>query len=944
MSAGSGSDGAAANRRAPPSWGGPLTEADYAALAACWITREVADAAMLRRVDESEGREVVGQKGSRDCVGILIPYYWPGEPGAFNYRVRRDHPDWKYVEGIAKPDKKYLGPPKSGNRLYIPPGVTLEQLNDASIPIALVEGEKKALALWRLAQHETDKPRFIPIAIAGVWNWRGTIGKANDSRGERVDIKGPIPDLDRVAWHERLVYIVFDVNVQSIDSVKWARMGISRELGKRTAKVDFVNLPPDCGVNGVDDLLAAWGPARVLELFQHSVPGSRLHVVPPPQFESRPDGMFRITSQGERLSQAQLSNYRAEVITNIMLDDGVETKREFEIEAELLGESYHFSIPASEFARMDWPLERMGISAITFTNQRNYALVAIQSSSMAAEERCIYTHTGWRNIGGRWVFLHTGGAIGENGAVPGIIVRLTGPLSRYELRLPATAEELKNAVRSSLRLAQLGPPAVSFPLRAATWRAAFGDCDFSVHLSGETGAFKSELAALEQRHFGAGMDRLHLPGAWSSTANSLEALTFYTKDALIVIDDFAPQGSAADISRYYAAAERVFRAAGNRSGRGRLDSSTKLREPKPPRGLILSTGEEIPRGHSIRARILLLELTKGAISPCKLQECQGDAESGLYVAAMSAFIQWIARRYEETKAALAVRAAELRRKLIHPAHARTADMIATLQAGVEAFLEFAQDCGAVDSEERKHLADRSWEALQLAAAAQAKHQVAAEPTARFLDLLRASITSGRAHLQTTEAGRPERPESCGWHSDNQNWKSQGDCIGWVDGDSIYVESAAAYRVIQIMARDMNEPFATSPQVLKKRLHENGLLASIDAKRETLTVRRTIAGSSISVLHFSRARSCRKHRPPRETILDDRRRNVGFLVRNVGSVSGFSEEPDIGFLRRINGLHGKCREWQVFLARERCHEITENAILDLYPLNLLTTLDLHDFAS
>ena len=59
-------------------------------------------------------------------------------------------------------------------------------------------------------------------------------------------------------------------------------------------------------------------------------------------------------------------------------------------------------------------------------------------------------------------------------------------------------------------------------------------------------------------------------------------------------------------------------------------------------------------------------------------------------------------------------------------------------------------------------------------------------------------------------------------------------------------------MIQIMARDMNEPFATSPQTLKKRLSEKGLLASIDAKRETLTVRRTIAGSTIPVLHFSRS--------------------------------------------------------------------------------------------
>ena len=176
--------------------------------------------------------------------------------------------------------------------------------------------------------------------------------------------------------------------------------------------------------------------------------------------------------------------------------------------------------------------------------------------------------------------------------------------------------------------------------------------------------------------------------------------------------------------------------------------------------MILSTGEEIPRGHSIRARLLLLELPKGAISPIKLNECQTDAASGLYATAMGGFIQWIATRYEQRQAALVQRAAELRRNLRDPAHARTADMIATLQAGAEAYLEFAHDCGALDCLEREHFGHRSWEALQMVAAAQAKHHVATEPPARFLDLVRAAITSGRAHFQTTEAARPER-SPCG---------------------------------------------------------------------------------------------------------------------------------------------------------------------------------------
>ena len=269
--------------------------------------------------------------------------------------------------------------------------------------------------------------------------------------------------------------------------------------------------------------------------------------------------------------------------------------------------------------------------------------------------------------------------------------------------------------------------------------------------------------------------------------------------------------------------------------------------------MILSTGEEIPRGHSIRARLLLLELPKGAISPNQLTECQRYGASGLYAEAMGGFIQRVAGRYEQRRAALVQRAAELRHGVADPAHARTAEMIANLKAGFDAYLEFAHDCQAVDSVGRKHLADRSWEALQMVAAAQAQHHLVTEPTARFLALLRTCLTSGRAYFQANKGNTPERsPESYGWRFDNQNWKSQGDCIGWADGEDIYLEPTAAYRVVQMMARDMNEPFATSEQTLKKRLFQKGLLASVEAKRETLTVRRSIAGSRKSVLHFLRS--------------------------------------------------------------------------------------------
>jgi hypothetical protein len=107
-----------------------------------------------------------------------------------------------------------------------------------------------------------------------VWSWRGTIGKTTGPDGERRDEKGPISDLGRLALKDRLSYACFDRNVHTNRSVAAARTGLSdvlvRDFG---ASVRWVSLPvAGVEVNGVDDLLAVWGPERVLTLFAEAEP------------------------------------------------------------------------------------------------------------------------------------------------------------------------------------------------------------------------------------------------------------------------------------------------------------------------------------------------------------------------------------------------------------------------------------------------------------------------------------------------------------------------------------------------------------------------------------------------------------------------------------------------------------------------------------------------
>ena len=172
-------------------------------------------------------------------------------------------------------------------------------------------------------------------------------------------------------------------------------------------------------------------------------------------------------------------------------------------------------------------------------------------------------------------------------------------------------------MRASLALLDLGPDTITAAVLGAIYRAPLGEpspIDFALHLAGPTGAFKTELAALAQAHFGAAFNGRHLPASWADTANMLEKKAFLAKDALLVVDDFAPTGTTTDVQRLHREADRLFRAAGNRAGRARMRADGGSRPTYYPRGMIISTGEDIPSGQSLRARLLVLELTPGEIT------------------------------------------------------------------------------------------------------------------------------------------------------------------------------------------------------------------------------------------------------------------------------------------------------------------------------------------
>jgi len=344
------------------------------------------------------------------------------------------------------------------------------------------------------------------------------------------------------------------------------------------------------------------------------------------------------------------------------------------------------------------------------------------------------------------------------------------------------------------------------------------------------------------------MDASRLPANFASTANSLEHLAFSAKDALLVVDDFVPTGGSAD-NLLHGVAERLFRSVGNRQGRNRMGSNGQLRSSQSPRALLLATGEEVPRGQSLRARLLMVEVQPGDVNRGSLNECQNAAQHGHLAAAMGAFLTWIAGRHEQLQQLLDRRVRELRNQYPRAPHARLPTTLAQLQCGFELWLQFAYEAKAINREERVELERRNVQALAELTALQTKYHQASDPALRFISLLGAALACGCGHVADRSGHAPASPEHWSWRrkASGRGWVAQGVRIGWVSNSDLFLDPAVSYRVIQQMAGA--ERLAVSEQTLRHRLREHGLLASVDVGRQMLLVRRTLEGSTRQVLHL-----------------------------------------------------------------------------------------------
>lgn len=569
----------------------------------------------------------------------------------------------------------------------------------------------------------------------------------------------------------------------------------------------------------------------------------------------------RATNGG--ISSTVLSNFYAEISEEITEDDGVETKLSFRLTGRLnTGAPLPaIDVKSADFTSLNWIVDKYGARAIYYPASKDHLRAAIQECSKSTVYSTVYSHFGWRKIDGTHYFLSASGALGETGLKTDIEVNPGAPaMAGYDLPAPLVGLELIQAVRASIKLLELAPKEIAYAVLGSVYRAPLNEVvevDLSLFLFGYTGTRKSELAAIAQRHYGSSFNAKALPANWASTSNANERLAFIAKDSLLVVDDFIPKGTQANIARMHWDAERLLRAQGNKAGRARLNQRSGFQTTAYPRGMVMATGEEIPKGQSLRARMLILELGTKDIDLDVLTEMQRTGDNGVLAQALSAYLQWLAPQLGKLKQSLTDRRLEYRKAAMELAsvHGRTPDMVASLMIGLETFFRFVGEVGAITSDEVESYRLDAWQNLFAIAQKQGRYQDAECPVTVYLTLLTSALQSGQCHLLDFTGSCPLNPTHWGWRPEptdqtGQQWKPHGTHIGWINGTDVYLNAQAAYGACQNMAQKHGSAINVGYKTLNKHLYEKNKLKS--RTTEGYTIVKRIGSSKKRVLHLNAA--------------------------------------------------------------------------------------------
>jgi hypothetical protein len=261
---------------------------------------------------------------SQNLVPAQVVYQYRDEGGQLNFEI------------VRKPNGKFAGrrpnPTKPGSPLWDLNGTRRDLVYnlpdllkaEKTQTVFIVEGERRADILKRHKLLATTNP-------LGPGRWRDEHSKW--FRDRRIVV---IPDNDQRG-------------IEHADQIAFS-------VSKVAASTRIVNLPGLAAGESVDEWLAHGGTPQILQEMLETVPEWSPSLDSPLKsgdYEWRLNGLYWLKRKDDQVIPMKLTNFTATILADVVMDDGVERRREYEIEATLQNRTSRFRIPANHFSSLN---------------------------------------------------------------------------------------------------------------------------------------------------------------------------------------------------------------------------------------------------------------------------------------------------------------------------------------------------------------------------------------------------------------------------------------------------------------------------------------------------------------------------------------------------------------------------------------------------------------
>lgn len=614
-------------------------------------------------------------------------------------------------------------------------------------------------------------------------------------------------------FKDKSVTIIYDND----DAGREGALGTAKKISIVAKEIRIVTLPEELGDAGdiTDFFKKGYAADDLRKLISETKPLD-LEEIKEANANESPysyDGhlLYRSKPTNEGKIPVPIANFKAYVTKDIILDDGIEEKRIFEI-AGLCGKEFFkpVEVPSNKFFGMGWVNENWGIKAVIFppSTNRDFIRHSVQVFSDEVEHHQVFTHTGWREIDGEWVYLTSEGAIGKDG----VAVNLPRELHKYALPTEIDSELARAGMKASLSFLDIAPLAITLPLFSTMYLSPLTSIlkpfpPFSVFLSGESGSLKTTLACLALCHFGNfghdGLSNFH------DTANALEKRAFVLKDLPMILDDLHPSFNNREAMQREAVAQRLIREYANRTGRARLNSDAIEKGRYEPRGMLIITGENLPQGTSTGARFWGIEVSKDQIDLEKLTTLQ--KESHLLPHATASYINWLRGRLDKIRSSFPKEMVELRDQVLGEyCHQRIKEQIAYLYWAFNLSLEWFVSEGILSEDAAAKRAKDAWEILLESAKGQ-EHRIQVEnPVKQFLEIFEALRSQGKIKLMDKN------------QTENViDGDPSGEFVGYADHDFYYLLPTQLWHAIKVFCRTEGTHLGLRERAINELLKKRG---------------------------------------------------------------------------------------------------------------------------